>query len=270
MQVLIVTDQEGVSGCVGGGYGKALSPAQKDEYQKLMMGEINALVEGCVQANCSEIIVAEAHPVDLTALHPAAKLARGIPWHEVMKLRPFDAALFVGQHARTGLADGVRAHTGSSNSIIGFWINGQSMGELGYLGGLLGARDVPVIFLSGDTAACAEAKELIRGPVVTVEVEESHNVHGAVCLPPAKTGDLLVNGVREAFQKRSKIKPISFASPITFEIELKHARIADDFCIVPGTKRTGPRRVEFSAENYEEAYMGAIACLGLVLTRYDG
>lgn len=269
MKVLIITDMEGVSGCVGGGYGKALPQWLSERYGRLMMGEINAAVEGCVQRGCSEVIVGEAHPVDLSGLHPEAKLARGIPWHEVVKLRAYDAALFVGQHARTGLADAVRSHTGSSNSITGFWINGRPAGELAYMGGLLGEKGVPVVFLSGDSAACREAEDLIEGPVKTVAVEESHSVHGALCLPPAKTAPAIIAGIREALPPAKGVKPIRFETPVRFEVELKFSGIADDLCLIPGMERTGPRTVSYTADSYEKAYKGSVACLGLVLAGYD-
>lgn len=269
MKVFIVTDMEGVSGCVYGGYGKSLDPVTSQRYLSLMMGEINAVVEGCVKSGCKEIIVGEAHAIDLEKLHPEAKLARGIPWHDAISLRDYDSAIFVGQHAMTGLAGAVRSHTGSSNSIIGFWINGLPAGELAYIGGYLGSRNVPVIFLSGDTVACNEAKELIKGPVFTVEVEESHNVHGALCLPPAQTHKLLTAGVIEAFKNKHKIEPIKFNMPVTFKIEFKYSKIADEFCYVPGVKREAPRTISYTAGNYHDAYMVGIAVLGSVLVKYD-
>lgn len=270
MKVFIVTDIEGISGCVKGGYGGAsLNPIVKERYHSLMMGEINAVVEGCVQAGAEEIIVGEAHEIDLAALHPSAKLSRGIPWHDAMKLRDYDAALFVGQHARTDLADAVRSHTGSSKSIIGFWINDMPCGELAYIGGFLGDRGTPVIFLSGDTAACREAKELIKGPVKTVEVEESHNVHGALCLPPSKTHKMLTEGVIEAFKVKDKIQPIKFKAPVTFRIEFKYSKIADEYCYLPGVERIDARTVACSADSYEKAYMMGVAALGIVLFKYD-
>ncbi len=269
MKALVMTDLEGVSGCVYGGFGRTVPPAAMADQLALMMGEINAVVEGCVQAGIEEIVVDEAHPVDLASLHPAAKLARGIPAHAVLDLRPFDAVLFVGQHARTGLANAVRAHTGSSNSITGFWINGRPAGELGYFGGLAGSRGVPVIFLSGDTAACAEAREWVEGPVVTVEVEESHNLHGALCLPPARVHPLLIAGVREAFARRDRIPPIRIPPPITFTTEFRQSRIADEYCLIPGTRREGPRTVSFTGQTWEDTWRGGMAVLASVLYKYD-
>lgn len=269
MRAFVATDMEGVSGCVAGGYGMSLTAETRARYHKLMMGEINAVVEGCVQAGAEEIVVGEAHPVDLAELHPAAELARGVPWQDCFKLREFGAVLFVGQHARTGLADGVRSHTGSSNSIMDVRVNGEPVGELALFGALAGARGIPVVFLAGDSRACEEAEALIEGPVVTVAVMESHNVLGAVCLPPAKTHPLLTEGARTALGRVDKIKPIRVEGPVTFVIEFKHARIADEHCIVPGVERVGPRTVSFSADTYEQAYRGAWATLAAVLHKYD-
>jgi D-amino peptidase len=233
-----------------------------------MMGEINAVVEGCVQAGAEEIIVGEAHPVDLAELHPEAKLARGIPWQETPGLRDFDAVMFVGQHAMTGLAKAVRAHTGSSNSIIKFLINNQPSGELAYIGGLFGERDVPVVFLAGDSAACQEAEQLIPG-VTTVAVEESFSVHAALCLPPAKTRPLLIEGAQNALKNIKQVKPIKFAAPITITMEFKYAQIADDYCLTPGSVRVDARTVSYTADTYYDTYVGSVAVLGSVLCKYD-
>ena len=268
MEVFIVTDLEGVSGCTGSGYGFKLNPDISARYHRLMMGEINAVVEGCVQAGAEEIIVGEAHPVDIEKLHPEAKLARGIPWHKCAELRDFDAMLFVGQHARTNLADAVRSHTGSSKSIVGFWINEQPAGELAYIGGLFGEKQIPVIFLSGDDAACREAEEWVPG-ITTVAVEEAHNVWGAVCLPPSKVHPLLTSGVLEAFKKIDKMKPIVYSLPVTIKIEFTYPQIADAFCVSPGSKRINARTVSYSGDTYLEAYLGSIAVLGNVLVKYD-
>lgn len=268
MKVFIVTDMEGISGCTGGGYGFKLPPETSFRYLRLMMGEINAVVEGCVQAGVEEIIVGEAHPVDLENLHPEAKLSRGIPWQECPGLRDFDATLFVGQHARTNLANAVRSHSGSSKSITGFWINEREAGELAYIGGLFGEKNVPVIFLSGDDAACLEAEEWVPG-ITTVAVEEAHNVWGAVCLPPAKVHPLLTAGVVKAFNNMNNVNPIIHALPTTVKIEFAYPQIADAFCVSPGSKRLDARTVFYTANTYREAYLGSVAVVGNVLSKYD-
>lgn len=268
MKIFIVTDLEGISGCTGGGYGFKLSPENQTRYHSLMMGEINAVVEGCVQGGAKEIIVGEAHAIDLANLHPEAKLARGLAWHNAPKIRNFDAVFFVGQHARTNLANAVRSHTGSSKSIIGFWINDCPSGELAYIGGLFGEQGVPTVFLSGDDAACQEAQELVSG-ITTVAVEEALSVWGAICLPPAKTHPLLIQGAINALKNKNKVKPITITTPATVKIEFAYPQIADAFCVSPGSKRVDARTVSFSADTYEKTYIGSVAVLGNVLYKYD-
>ncbi len=267
MDVFIQTDLEGISGCTGGGYGCRLDPVTSARYLELMMGEINAVVEGCLQGGATEIIVSEAHPVDLSRLHPAAKLARGIPAPDAVRLRRFSAALFVGQHARTGLRHAVRSHTGSSKSITGFWINERPAGEFAYVGALLGEEGVPAVFLSGDTAACREAEEFVPG-IRTVAVEESHSVWGALCLPPAKTQPLLQAGAAEALQ-RTSLRPMTFATPVTIKVEYAYPMIADAHALVPGTVRVDDRTVAYTGATFREAYRGGVAVLASILYRYD-
>jgi D-amino peptidase len=268
MKVFIVTDLEGVSGCTGGGYGFKIDPETSARYHRLMMGEINAVVEGCVKAGAEEIIVGEAHPIDLENLHSEAKLARGIPWHKCPELRDFDAVLFVGQHARTDLSNAVRSHTGSSKSIVGFWINERPAGELAYIGGLFGEKGIPVIFLSGDDAACSEARDWAPG-ITTVAVEEAHNVWGAVCLPPPKVHPMLTEGVVKAFKNINSVRPIKHSQPATVKIEFTYPQITDAFCVSPGTERINARTVSYTADSYLDAYIGSVAVLGNVLVKYD-
>jgi D-amino peptidase len=269
MKIFIVTDMEGVSGCTCGGYGKSLSDARKDEYKMLMTGEINAAVQGCIDGGVEEIIVGESHYMNLNDLHADAKLARGIPWEDCMKLRDFSAIIFVGQHAMSNLSEAVRSHTGSSNSIIDFKVNEKPVGELALFGALAGERNIPVIFLSGDTAACKEAQQLISGPVTTVEVMESHSVHGAVCLSPAKAQAKIREGVCKSLKNIEKIIPITFRGKVTMEVEFRYSAVADDFSKVPGAIRVNPRTVKIIADDYESAYRNCYSMLGSILVRYD-
>lgn len=268
MKVFIQTDLEGISGCTGGGYGCKLDPVAAARYLELMMGEINAVVEGCRQGGATEIIVSEAHAVDLAKLHPEAKLARGIPTPEAVRLRRFSAAMFVGQHARTGLRQAVRSHTGSSKSITGFWINDRPAGEFAYVGGLLGQEGVPIVFLSGDTEACREAENFVPG-IRTVAVEESHSIWGALCLPPAKTAPLLQAEAAAALQQTAQIKPLTFTDPVTIKVEYAYPMIADAHALVPGTTRINDRTVAYTGSTFREAYRGGVAVLAAILYRYD-
>ena len=82
-------------------------PAEYNRFRRLMTAEANAAIEGALAAGASAVLVNDSHwdMRNLLAeeLHPAAELLCGGP-----KLRSmvegvdcgFDAALFVGYHAR--------------------------------------------------------------------------------------------------------------------------------------------------------------------------
>ena len=74
----------------------------------LLVGEVNAAVEGAVASGAHTIIVHDGHgygdSIPISKLHPAAKLSQGISnLHPLPHLDPsFDAILMIGQHAKAG------------------------------------------------------------------------------------------------------------------------------------------------------------------------
>ena len=73
----------------------------------------------------------------------------------------FDAAILLGYHASTLNPDGVRAHTMSSGSLAGIWLNERPMPEAGISAAIAGHFGVPVIMVSGDDAAVAETQDVL-------------------------------------------------------------------------------------------------------------
>src|SRR5690606_20426629 len=70
----------------------------------------------------------------------------------------FDAAIFIGYHARAGTERGFLAHTGSG-IVKGLWIDGVEAGEGDMNAAYAGALGVPVILASGDSAFAAQFRE---------------------------------------------------------------------------------------------------------------
>ena len=63
--------------------------------------------------------------------------------------------------------------------------------------------------------------------------------------------------------------PLTFEGPVTFRIEFAYAAIADDYCVIPGTRRIAPRVVECTGEDFRAAYRLGYATLAAVLHKYD-
>ncbi|HZM26289.1 MAG TPA: M55 family metallopeptidase, partial [Gemmatimonadales bacterium] len=161
MRVYISVDMEGIAGVVHEDQTNPVDPRCAAEYarfRKLMTGEANAAVEGALAGGASQVVVNDSHwemrnllPEDL---HEAAELLSGGPKRLSMLEgieADFDAAVFIGYHAKAGTAGAILDHT-MMDAIRDVRLNGRSMGELGLNAALAGAHGVPVALVSGDRA----------------------------------------------------------------------------------------------------------------------
>lgn len=167
LKVFISVDMEGITGVVN------VDDASRggkdyDYFRQTMTREANAAIEGALAAGATEIIVRDSHGSALNLLpemlNRNSKLLRD--WSEGPMYmmegidESFDAAVYVGYHARAGTPNGVLDHTSSGN-VTDVSINGISMPETGYNALMAGYYDVPVVFVAGDKAVCDQAKEQI-------------------------------------------------------------------------------------------------------------
>jgi D-amino peptidase len=74
----------------------------------------------------------------------------------------YDAAAWIGQHAKSGTEYAHIAHTGWFN-VLDYRINGVSVGEFGHMAMIASFLGVRSIFGSGDEAFTIEAKALSKG-----------------------------------------------------------------------------------------------------------
>src|SRR5260370_42635829 len=74
----------------------------------------------------------------------------------------FDAALFIGYHAKAGSTRGFFAHTGDAN-VKDLEIDGRSVGEGGMNALLAAWYGVPVVLITGDDVAVEQLKESLEG-----------------------------------------------------------------------------------------------------------
>ena len=266
MKILISQDMEGVAGVVNGAYG-APRP-DEDESRHMMTLEINAAVSGILDANAdAEVYVWEAHRFYVEELHEEIKIMRHINPLDAVKI-PLDGMMFVGQHAMAGIQKAVLSHTGSSKSIMHMWVNDREFGEMGLCGALAGEHGIPVIFLSGDSAAVKEARDFF-GSIETVTTMEAYGNRSAICLTNKKSCRLIRDGTKKAVERITEFKPFKVSPPVEFKIQFKFAEIADKHCLIPNFKRVDATTISYSADNYIDAFRVGYMCLGLVLAQYD-
>jgi D-amino peptidase len=276
MKILIAADMEGITGVA---HFDQTTPghAEYARFRKLMTDDVNAAVRGAFAAGADEVIVSDGHwdatNILIEHLDPRARLNSGTP-------RPYsmiegvdsgvDGALFVGYHARVSTPNAILDHTWSSSRVDGLWLTPAgserlAIGEIGLNGAVCGHFGVPVVMISGDQSACAEAEALFPG-IVTAVVKQAKGRNAAECLPPAETAELIeqcaARGVDHLLGEHPP-QPLRLQAPVTVTVEFVKSEQADAAAVMPGARRTEGKQVEFVASDMVEAYRAFRALVGL-------
>lgn len=252
LKVFISVDMEGVAGLI---HWDETSEGGADYplFRRIMTEETNAAIAGALDAGATEIVVRDSHGsarnILPDLLRPEARLIR--EWAGPMSMmegldRTFDAVVFVGYHARAGTPDAVLKHT-MSLALQDVILNGVRMPEAGWNAAIAGYFDVPVVFLSGDSAICRQVREIV-GPIETAAVKDGIG-KAASMIHPAKAREMIQKGVAAALRNLKAYKPYKPAPPYKLEIvftdEVQAARASS----VPGAVRTGERSVAFTSND---------------------
>jgi len=270
VRVYISVDMEGIAGVVHESQTDPTDPAHAAEYgrfRRLMTAEANAAIEGALAAGASKIVVNDSHWFmrNLLAeeLHQAAELLSGDPKPRSMVEgieAGFEAALFIGYHARAGTRHAILDHT-YADRIHEVRLNGRPVGELGINAALAGVAGVPVALVSGDASLAAEATALLGDNVATVVVKEAVSRHAARSVAPAVACGMIRDGVTAALKQ--KHVPFLLPPPITIEVDFALTIHADMAELCPGATRTEGRTVAFTHQDYREVFRGWRAMLNL-------
>ena len=122
--------------------------------------------------------------------------------------------IFLGYHAKALTPDGTLAHSYSSASIQGMWLNGREVGEIGVDAAIAAEHNVPVVMVSGDDKCCAEARSWLPG-VVTCQTKVGTGPQSADVLPLEESRRLITQKTKEALAKRNEIRSLKIDYPAT-------------------------------------------------------
>jgi D-amino peptidase len=264
MKVTIWVDMEGMAGIVaweqvmGGG-------ARQEEGRRLLTGEVNAAVRGAKAAGASEIVVMDCHGAGGAftfksfipdQLERGAEYVQGHPWLRYTEPleRGCDAALMVGFHAMAGTPDGVLSHTISTEALYAAYINDTLVGEAGLCAAVCGIWDVPMLLVTGDTATCREARELLGDGIVEAPVKVGLGRYSARNLAHADACDLIETKAIEALSDLHRVRPYKPAEPAAIRFELATAEDAKRYTAHPAVERAGDRTVIARADTFKDAW----------------
>ncbi|MGQ9629820.1 MAG: M55 family metallopeptidase [bacterium] len=254
MKIFISVDLEGVAGCV------QWDVADRQRERDLITAEANAAIAGAFEGGAKEVLVTEAHAnmrnIIPEKIDPRAIFLSGQPKplnHMAGIDSSFDAALFVGYHARAGALGGVLAHT-YSGSIFSLRFNGIEVGEIGVDAAIAGYFGVPVVMVAGDRAACDEARELLGKETEAVVVKEGVSRYAAKCVPPERAQELIREGANRALKRAERPLPFVVNPPVRGEVTFTDPSFADVVSPLPFVKRLDGRTVAFEGKDFVEAF----------------
>jgi D-amino peptidase len=270
MKILIAADMEGVTGVVCWDHVNP-SHAEYPRFRRLMTDDVNAAIRGAFEGGASEVTVSDGHNLGrnilIEELDSRARLNSGSPSPLSMVQgidRGVDGVIFVGYHARIGSQNAILEHTWSDERVANLLINGQPFGEIGLNAAVSGHFGAPVLMITGDQTACAEATALLGG-VETVIVKTASGRMAAELLPPTIAQEKIQNGARRAVQRLANgdaPPPLRLPAPITMTIDFVQSEMADKAALLPGARRTD-RRVEYSAADMITIYAAFRTALAL-------
>ncbi len=260
LRVYISVDMEGIAGVVDSEQVRAGG----QDYQlarQWTTSEANAAIQGAFDAGATEVLVNDSHGgmrnIIASDLHPEARLITGSPKPLSMMEgldESFDAVIFIGYHTKAGSFDGVLDHTYSSASVFSLKVNDTEMGEAEVNSLIAGYFGVPVVMVAGDRNFCEQAREMIGDHLVTAAVKEGIGRTAANTLVPEKAADLVRSKTVEALNGLDNAQVRQPASPAVFEVTFLYSSQAEAAELIPDVKRTGPRSVEFSRDDFIEAF----------------
>ena len=223
-----MTDLECVAGVVSSAeyllrgpenkYGRTDGGRYYDRALELATREVNAAVDGLLEGGATEILVCDGHGhggLNASLIHTEARILTGKPLSSDHGLDDsFDAAIMIGQHAMANTDGAHLAHSGSFGRDA--WIlNDVVMGEIALFMIRAGYYGVPLVMLSGDVAACEEARQLVPSieTVAVIEGVKRGSTEGmttdqaldfnvpAIHLSPEKSRRLIREGARRCLSK---------------------------------------------------------------------
>jgi len=258
VKVFISFDMEGVAGIVD--WSQCLPPGQPyEEGRRLLLGEVNAAIDGALAAGATEIVCNDSHGtmnnLDPELLHGRATYVSGRhkPLYMMQHLEAgADVVFMVGYHGSISGESSVLSHTYNPSVVSHVALNGVLAGESGINALVALAYGVPVGLVTGDRQTAGEADPFLAD-AERVVVKESFSRFGAVNRHPETAREMIAEGARRAVQRAMQtpggMKPPAISLPATLEVDMQTADMAEVASWVRGAERTGVRTVRISGDD---------------------
>jgi D-amino peptidase len=262
MKAYISCDLDGVCGVVDR---EQLFDAASADYRhacRLLTAEVNAAVEGALEAGATEVVVNDGHyhmrNLVPDELHPRARaiVGRFKPGFMIEGLdSTFGVALFVGYHAAVGVADGTLNHTYHALELR---LNDLLCSEGTINAAVAGHYGVPVGLVTGDVATIDTLREQLGSQLQGVAVKRGITrlaAHHLMSVQEARDAirSEAATAVRSAIEGSAPL-PLKLDAPIRMRLAFKETLYADASALLPGAERLDGRTLQWTCSDILEAY----------------
>jgi len=228
------------------------------EARGLMTADVNAGSAAALAAGVSDLIVMDTHhgggnlyPDKLLKDRRITYHLRSVGMHEGKRrwMPGLDGTvqglMLPGHHAKTGTKGAFLPHNWTLQ-WADFRINGQSVGEIGIEACFAGHWDIPLIFVQGDEAACAEARDQFPGVVTAVVKWGTESPEVCAGLAPEDGHRETARKIAEAIEKlrAGQMRPYKPRLPMTVAIRMATMEAAAKAAARPGVRRLDDHTVE--------------------------
>jgi len=254
-KIYIHTDLEGISG-IDKGEDVKFRELNSEYVTSRLMADVNAAVDGAFLGGADHVTVLDSHGgggnFDLSLLDPRAEhdTKPNKKWWGIVD-DSYYGTFFIGAHAMAGTANGFLDHTQSSESVYNYYINGRKTGELGQWAMVCAHCGVPLIMMSGDLAAAAEAAQFFPG-VETAPVKTGVSRMRAKLVPNDIALELIRRAAKRAVEKDSRPPLFAPLLPMELKLEFTKADYCDNVSNSPVIERLDARAARKISHSYQD------------------
>ena len=257
MKIYISVDMEGVSG-VSAWEDVNSNSKTYERYRRQMNNEALAAIEGCIEAGAKEIVVKDAHATArnlfLEKLPAGVKVING--WSGCPKAMvqglddSFHGLIYVGYHSGAYSGGNPLSHTMNSRKFYEVKVNGERVSEFDLHSLIATNQNVPVLFLSGDTAICEHAQNKIPTLKTHATIEGIGN--SSVSYSPSENLVHIKNGAIAAIGEINSAKLYEMPQSLQLSINFIDPKDAYRASFYPGAEMVDERTVVLKSKEILE------------------
>ena len=271
MKIYISSDMEGTAGVVD--WNQCVGPSTEYEhYRRLLQDEVNASIQGALDAGASEFLVNDSHS-SMQNLFPEQLLGgarylsgRHKPMYMMQGLdSSFDAVFFVSYHGSMSSEASALSHTYNPRAISDVWLNGEVTGESGINALVALGHGVPVVLITGDDTTAEEAR-VFSPDIRSAVVKDSVTRFAANSMHPSQACDLIRTASAEAVHAlRSATPPAlpAISLPATLTIAFHNGDFAEMATWIRGVERQSAKVVTITDTDPIQLYRTFVTVIAL-------